>query len=196
MTETTMSRSSWRGVQRWVWPVLIGSLALNVAIAGLMLGHRLRHERMPPPGIAARLAQEASIPLMRDLSPEKRAQVRRIFETHRGQNRALWQAVRERRTEVTRVLESEPFDKVAYVASMTRLIEAEAKARSAAQPTFAEVAAALSAKERQDFLATHRQLRQQLLGPAREGQTRGDGHGRRERPADGPDAKGPPGDRP
>jgi uncharacterized membrane protein len=114
----------------------------------------------------------------------KRAQIRAIFETHRGQNRALWQAVRERRADVTKVLEAEPFDKAAYVAAMTRLIDAEAKARGAAQPTFAEVAETLSPKERQDFLTAHRQLRQQVLGPMREGLGR-EGNGRRERPADG-----------
>ena len=178
MTETT-ARSAWMDGTRWVWPVLMGSLALNLVVAGLMLGHRLRPAHPLPPGMAARLAQDASAPLVRDLSPEKRAQVRAIFETHRGQNRVLWQAVRERRAEVTKVLEAELFDQPGYVSAMTRLIETEAKARSAAQPTFAEVAAVLSAKERQDFLNAHRQLRQQLLGPDREG------GGRRERPGDG-----------
>ena len=66
-------------------------------------------------------------------------------------------------------MEAEPFDRQAYVAAMTGLIEAESVARTAAQPTFAEVAARLSQQERRDFLATHRQLRQQLMGPAREG---------------------------
>ena len=64
-----------------------------------------------------------------------------------------------------KLLESEAFDQAAYVAAMTRLIDAEGKARIASQPTFAAVAAVLSPKERQDFLATHRQIRHQLLGP-------------------------------
>jgi uncharacterized membrane protein len=180
MTETAANRPAWLEPQRWIWPVLIGSLALNLVVAGSMLGQRLRPahgpqhgpQHGPSPGVSARLAQDASVPLMRKLTPERRAEIRSIFEAHRGANRALWSAVRERRGEVTKVLESEPFDKAAYAAAMKRLIEAEASARSAAQPVFAEVAAILSAKERQDFLATHRQLRQEVLGPRRDGQPR------------------------
>ena len=183
MTETT-ARTSWLEGTRWLWPVLMGSLALNLVVAGSMLGHRLRPAHHLPPGIAARLAQDAAAPLVRGLSPEKRAQMRAIFETHRGRNRAMWQAVRDHRSEVTKALDADPFDKAAYVTAMTGLIDAEAKARTAAQPTFAEVAATLSAKERQDFLLAHRQLRQQLLGPGREGPGR-EGNGRRESPADG-----------
>lgn len=183
----TIARLSWLGSTRWIWPVLIGSLALNVLVAGTLIGQKLRPApaNLPgnlPPGIAARLAQDATAPLLKELSEAKRAQIRAIFEAHRGQNRALWQAVRERRAEVTKVLEADPFNQATYAAAMSRLIETEAKARSAAQPTFAEVAAVLSPKERQDFLATHRQLRQQLIGAQREG--------RRERPTDGAGADG------
>ncbi len=186
-----IARLNGLGNTRWIWPLLIGSLALNLLVVGSMMGQRLRPApaNLPgnlPPGIAARLAQDAAAPLLKDLSEAKKAQIRTIFEAHRGQNRALWQAVRERRTEVTKALDAQPFDQAIYAAAMSRLIEAEAKARISAQPTFAEVAAVLSPKERQDFLATHRQLRQQLLAPQREGQR----EGRRERPADGTSAGG------
>ena len=116
-----------------------------------------------------RLAHDASATLVQGLSEAKRAEVRAIFEANRGQNRALWNTVRERRAEVTRLLEAEAFEQPAYVAAMTRLIEAEAKARTAAQGTFAAVAAVLTPKERRDFLTTHRQLRQQMIGHQREG---------------------------
>ena len=169
MTETTTRRQFLQSTPHWVWLVLLGSLAVNLVIAGSWLGHRLRPQHGLPPGIANRLAHEASAPLLRDLSAEKRMQIRAIFETSRGSNRAVWQAVRERRAEVTHVLEANPFDKAAYVAAMTRLIEAEAKARVSSQGTFGDVAATLSVRERQDFLANHRLLRQQIVGPNREG---------------------------
>jgi uncharacterized membrane protein len=185
MTET-MGRMNWPGNTRWLWPLLLGSLALNLLAFGSMLGQKLRPQTTGlPPGIAARLAQDATAPLVKELSEAKKAQVRVIFEARRGQNRALWQTVRERRAEVAKVLEAETFDQAAYVAAMTRLIETEAKARITAQPTFAEVAAVLSPKERQDFLTTHRQLRQQLVGSQRESR-----EGRRDRPADGTGASG------
>ena len=175
MTDTTTRRPFWLATPRWLWPVLMGSLALNLVIAGSLLGQRLRPAHGLPPGMANRLAQEASAPLLHTLSAQKRTEIRAIFETSRGHNRAQWQAVRERRAEVAHVLEADPFDKNAYVAAMTRLIEAEAKARVASQGTFADVAATLSASERRDFLATHRQLRQQLIGQNREGRDGRDG---------------------
>ena len=167
MTDATGRPSSRAAIPRWVWPVLVGSLALNMIAAGSMLGQRLRGSHALPPGIAARLAQGASAPVLQELSPERRAEIRAIFERHRGEHRALWNTVRERRMEVTKALEAEPFDKAGYVAAMAKFIEAEATARSAAQPTFADVAAVMTAKERRDFLTTHRQLRQQLMAPAR-----------------------------
>lgn len=183
MTETITRRGPWADVPRWLWGLTIGSLALNLIIAGTMLGQRLRPAHSLPPGMGNRLAQGASTPLIHELTPEKRTELRRIFETYRGQNRPLWQAVRERRAEVTKALEAEAFDKGAYVSAMARLIEAEAKARTAAQPTFAEVAAALSARERHDFLTNHRQLRQQLMAGPRDGATRA-GTGGKEQPAE------------
>jgi uncharacterized membrane protein len=156
-----------RSVPIWMWAVLVGSLAANMIVAGAFLGQRWRPTHGLPPGLAARLARGASTPLINDLTPEKRTEIRGIFERHRGENRALWATVRERRAEVTKALEAEPFDKSAYVSAMSRFIEAEAVARSSAQPTFADVAAVLSAKERKDFVSTHRQLRQQLVAPGR-----------------------------
>lgn len=182
-----VARMNGLGNTRWIWPLLIGSLALNFVVVGAIMGQQLRPAPANlPPGIAARLAQDAAAPLLKDLSEAKKAQIRTIFEARRGQNRALWQAVRERRTEVGKALEAEPFNPPTYAAAMSRLIEAEAKARISAQPTFAEVAAVLSPKERQDFLASHRQLRQQLIGQQREGLR----EGRRERPTDSPGLNG------
>lgn len=186
-----LARMNGLGNSRWLWPVMIGSLALNLVVVGSMMGQKLRPApgNLPgnlPPGIAARLAQDAAAPLLKELSEAKKAQIRSIFEARRGQNRALWQAVRERRTEVTKALEAEPFNPPNYAAAMSRLIEAEAKARISAQPTFAEVAAVLSPKERQDFLASHRQLRQQLIGQQREGLR----EGRRERLIEGTGSSG------
>lgn len=161
-----VSRRLWAEVPRWLWPVLIGSIGLNLVAAGSVLGHRLRP---PPHGPAMRMAQPAEFPVLRDLSPERRAQMRTIFEASRGQNRALFTAVRERRTEVSAALAAEPFDQVAYVAAAKRLIEAESQARIATQPTFAQIAGLLSAAERQDFLNIQRRLRQHIMGPGRDG---------------------------
>ena len=183
MTDMMARGANWLGNPRLLGAVLIGSMALNLMFVGSMMGQKLRPApALLPPGIAARLAQDATAPIVKELSEEKRARMRAIFEASRGRNRTLWQAVRERRNEVSKLLEAEPFDQAAYVSGMTGLIEAEAKARTAAQPTFAEVAAVLSPKERRDFLATHRQLRQQLIAPLRDG--------RRERPAEGSGAGG------
>ena len=168
MTFLTTGRPAWTELSRWLWPVLMVSLALNLAIAGQMLGKGLRATPAANPNLSTRVTHDASASLARELSPQKRAEVRAVFEAAQGKNRALWVTVRERRAEVVKQLEAEPFDRQAYVAAMTGLIEAESVARTAAQPTFAEVAARLSQQERHDFLATHRQLRQQLMGPPRE----------------------------
>ena len=166
--DTSPRLMAWMDAQRWVWPALVGSLALNLVVAGSLLGQRLRHRVGPPPGIAAQLAKGPATDAgswIRDLTPEKRDRLRAILESRRGQNRPLWQSVRERREEVGRVLAAEPFDQAAYVAAAARLIEAEGRARAAAQPVFGEMAAQLTAAERHDFLTTQRQLRQELLRP-------------------------------
>lgn len=152
---------------RWVWMTLFGSLAVNLVIAGVVLGHRMRPPPQHGPGLGGRMHHGGPAAFVRDLSPERRDELRGIFERHRGEHRALWQALRDRHADVKKALETEPFDKTAYVATMTRFIEAEAAARTAVQPTFAEIAAALTLAERRDFVINQRHIRQQLLGPGK-----------------------------
>lgn len=182
MSESTAQGGPLSGVSKRFGLLLIVSLAFNLLVAGTLVGQRLQSSPAALPatnaasqGAAAQVAQRVAAPLVQELSEAKRAQIRSIFEANRGQNRALWLTVRERRAEVAKILEAESFDKSAYVAAMTKLIDAESKARTASQPTFAAVAEVLSPQERRDFIKTHRHLRQHLLTPK---------DSRRERPAE------------
>lgn len=106
----------------WTRALLIGSLALNLAVAGLVAGAFLR-SRMgdhPPPPRAA-LLDPAFGAWGPALSREDRAALRAAFSAERGRVAEGLRAERADRAELLAVLRADPFDPAALDAVTARL---------------------------------------------------------------------------
>ena len=165
-----------------MWPLLLASLAINLVIAGAVIGQRWRGHQGPRfgGGEAAQAHRFA-----RQLPPERRAAIQKIFESHRGEFREYRQEIRRKRDDVDRVLQAEPFDQKAYIAAINQALDVSQKMRLAVQPMFAEVAALMTPAERREFVKFQGQLHRVFVPSNGE---RGAGRGRM-----GDDDRGPGG---
>jgi uncharacterized membrane protein len=171
MSDSSTAAAGATRLPRWLLPVLVASLAANLIVAGAVLGQRWRSGgevasayRGGPDSEA-----EAGQRTLRRVSPERRQEMRRIFESHRGSFRGQWQEVKRAREQVQATLSAEPFDRQAYVSSMQRYLDIEVQARKSVQPMYADIAATLSPEERRDFLRGHRHLRRVIVGKPEDG---------------------------
>jgi uncharacterized membrane protein len=143
----------------WLWVVLFTSLAINLLVAGVALGLGWRHHRgegrgWDPGGPRANAGME--------LSPQRRQELRDSLSGVRQQLAARRDEMDQRRRAVSAVLDKEPFDKDAYVASMRSLIDLETKVRSDAQPMLADAAARMTPEERRSLFRPGHRLRRLL----------------------------------
>jgi uncharacterized membrane protein len=150
-----------RRTPRWIWLLLIVSLALNLLVIGIVGGSLWAVRRG---GFwDAPLFLERSHRFMRGLSAERRAEVRSIFARHKPELQPLWREVRQARVTMGRLVERgytpEEFD-----VAMSDLFQKEARAREAARPMIAAMLGALRPKERRHFLAVYMPYLQELQG--------------------------------
>ncbi len=97
------------GRRRWVWPVLIVSLTLNLLVAGMMLGAAMRADvRDRPPGSARSLIGE---PFIRALAPEDRRAFVRSMVRDRDALRTNRAELRARVETLLSALSAEEFDR-------------------------------------------------------------------------------------
>jgi uncharacterized membrane protein len=101
---------------RWLLAALVVSLAVNLAVGGVVLGHVLRG----PPGW--RPGDPEGGPahrLMRLLPPEARDTMRQSFEAAGPDIRARAKALREARDRVRDAIAAEPFDRARLDAALS-----------------------------------------------------------------------------
>jgi uncharacterized membrane protein len=148
---------------RWAKVALIVSLGLNLLLVGSIIGHRLA-TRYGPFASVFRAADDAAR-LARKLPAERRQALRAVFDKHREGFRPFIEAVREARKGVEAASAADPFDKEKFIAALTVLQDAEAKAREARRPMAADMAAVLTPEERKRFLNIHGGLQRDLFAP-------------------------------
>lgn len=128
---------------RWLYPVLIASLAANFLVlggaAGAMWAHRHGHGGPDERGLLG---------FVRELAPERRDSIREGLASEREKLQPLREAVRANWSETNAILGEEPFDKEKFKASLGRMNEAEMRVRTAITDALAETAGKLSPQER------------------------------------------------
>jgi uncharacterized membrane protein len=137
-----------RRTPRWILVALFVSLALNLIIAGSVVGAVWRF-RAPPPwagAVTPNLLGYAST-----LPPERRKHVWDQTVEERGHIRPFRREVRAMREESIKALVVEPFDREKFLAAQARLADAENRARSAVQDLFVKIADSLTPEERHAF---------------------------------------------
>jgi uncharacterized membrane protein len=146
------------GVPRWMWIVLIASLAINFLGIGLVAGTfwQARYAEATSGGaLPGRLADFADT-----LPAERRAEMRDAIRAAQAAIKPIRQQARQARREAVRVFSSEPFDKDTFAAAHARAWAAGLEVRRAYLRLLTEIGAKLSAEERQQFLKWREHHRQ------------------------------------
>jgi uncharacterized membrane protein len=116
---------------RWLMPVLVGSLALNLIVIGaagsLLLRGHFESSDAPPgrPVISNTIGYAAT------LRPERIKELERLTKDERQKAWPLRRALLEARADVNKALVAEPFDQARFLAAWARLQEADKRSRVA-----------------------------------------------------------------
>jgi len=160
------SKATTTGGRRWLLPLLIVSLSLNMIVlgaAGAMLYHHFSsgHEgmvhargggepadvRLGRPGLLLRAGWRT----MRKLPRQRRRELRQVIMAHRPAIRESMREVGMLRRELARILEKQPLDTAAMNNTIKRLSLAEARARASIIKMNEDFISAMSDKERKLF---------------------------------------------
>jgi uncharacterized membrane protein len=117
-------RAERAGAPRWMKGLLAVSLALNLAVVGLVAGVVLRDG---PDGRSRMVRDLGFGPFTEALAPEDRAALRRAFVSEGGDLRAERDRIREETAGVVAALRADPFDADRFA----RLLAAQAERRQA-----------------------------------------------------------------
>ena len=143
---------------RWLQLVLVLSLAVNLLIAGAVLGGAwvLRHGAGPL-GSMRQLAAGSMVgpPLARfiaTLPPERRAELHDVIVQYQGAAADFNKSMAAARHEAADVLLAAPFDRAKFEAAAKRVFDAELAGRTAMIPVTGNIVEHLNGGERESFL--------------------------------------------
>lgn len=164
MTETPpappSTNASVRGqAPRWMWIVLVGSVALNLLVIGAATaafvhfhwGHGGPGGPGGPRGKVARFIEE--------LPADRQTKLRAIFDQRDSRVRPLRRELRRARRGARDAFVAEPFDRDALLRAYEDAAKARIALTSARQKWFEELAQAMNAEERRAFLKLRRHHR-------------------------------------
>jgi uncharacterized membrane protein len=144
---------------RWLMPVLVGSLALNLIVIGaagslIWRSHLGGNEAMSGRVIPSVLGYAATLP------PERISALEEQTKEERQKVRPVRRALVEAREEWAKVLSAEPFDRQRLLAAQARLVEVDEKSRDAAFKLHLAIGIHLTPEERRGFARWREQQRQ------------------------------------
>lgn len=150
MTASMPPTAEPRRPRRWLWIALLASLAINLMVLGVVAGAGLswRYAAAAHGGFGPSL-----LGFVRQLPAERRTVIRRLTSAQREQVAPLRREARLARKEAARALLAEPFDKEAFRLANNRVNAVEARIRDSGVDLIIEVAAAMTAAERREFLS-------------------------------------------
>jgi uncharacterized membrane protein len=150
-----------RRTPRWMWVLLILSLALNLLVIGIIGGSLWAVRRG---GYwDAPLFIERTHRFMRNLSEERRAHIRSIFAQYQPELKPHWGDVREARVRIGQLVER-GYTPEEFEAALNDLFQKEARAREASRPMIVAMINALRPDERRIFLSVYMPYLAELQG--------------------------------
>jgi uncharacterized membrane protein len=151
-----------RRTPRWIWLLLILSLALNLLIIGIVGGSIWAVRRG---GFwDAPLFLERTHRFMQSLPADRRQQIRALFAQYQPQLDPYWREIRQARVNIGRLIERGGYTAEEFDAAMNDLLEKEAKGREAAKPMVAAMLNALKPEERRTFLSVYMPYLNEIQG--------------------------------
>jgi uncharacterized membrane protein len=163
----------WRNAPRWVMPLLVGSLALNLLVLGLAAGAawHLRFGQVAGGGnlLGNLVAYTQTLPDQRrrelaGVLPASLASINAREGQRLPELRPLRQQLQIARRDMMRQFSADPFDMAAFRAAEAAAAKAESRLRETADGLAAELAQHLTAAERAKFLKS-RDMRRGRGGP-------------------------------
>jgi uncharacterized membrane protein len=142
---------------RWLMPLLVGSLALNLIVLGAA-GSLFWRGHLGGPELGRRVVPSV-VGYAVTLPPERVKELEQLTKEDWQQVRPLRRAVVEARGEVTKALTAESFDRERYLAAQAQLVAADAAYRTSAFKLHTAIAFSLTPEERRGFLRWREQQR-------------------------------------
>ncbi len=139
--------------RKWLWVILIISLALNFLTVGAIGGTMWAWHHGAwghGPGFRHGWA------FMRELPRERRREIRSVIRKYRGTFRPQRKHMRDLGHEVLKTLKAEPFDEQRFAGALEAFYKARAEAHAARHPMIKELARILTPEERELFAKTFR----------------------------------------
>jgi len=139
-----------RRTPRWIWALLIASLALNLLVVGTVCGSlwAVRHGGLWD----APIALERSQRFMQGLPQERRAEMNTVFFSHKAGLIPFWKDVRQARMSIGQLIKRGDYTEAEMNAALDTLFQKEMGARQAAKPMVSDMMAQLKPDERLHFL--------------------------------------------
>lgn len=138
-----------RRAPRWMWIVLVLSVALNMIVAGMAVAAMLHFHKGH--GGKARLAR-----YVETLPAERRDKIASALEAHRDRVRPLRRELRRARRRARDAFTADPLDRAALVAAYEQIAKARIALTRARQEWLPELAEMLTLEERRQYLRRHR----------------------------------------
>jgi uncharacterized membrane protein len=137
-------------VPRWVWVLLILSLALNLMICGVVFGSiwAVRNGGLWDVPVALERSQR----FMQGLPQERRGEIKSVFYSHKAGLIPFWREVRQARLAIGELIKRGGYSDAELDKAMDTLFQKEVAARQAAKPMIAAIMAQLKPAERLHFL--------------------------------------------
>lgn len=139
-----------RRAPRWMWLLLVLSLACNLLVVGIVIGGSIAVNRggfWDAPAGLQRVKR-----FMNGLTPDRRAEVRAIFFEHRDRLAPIWRDLREARVRIGRMIERGGYTQEELSAAIDDLYAKESRARAANKPMVMAILTKLEPAERAHFL--------------------------------------------
>jgi uncharacterized membrane protein len=138
--------------RRWLWPLLIFSLGLNLLFVGLVAGRIWMHGYGGHAGGRYRIFTGAVEALMKDLPDAKRQQASKLLKRHRATTRQLKKQNKEARSAAEDAVLTDPYDETKVAEVLARFREIRTGQHQSMHTMMIGLLKDLTLKERQELL--------------------------------------------
>ena len=138
--------------RRWLWPVLIISLGLNLLFVGLVAGRIWMHGFGGHDGSRYRIFTGAVEELMKNLPDAKRQRASELLDRHRAMVRDLRMQKREQRRAAEEAVLTDPYDEEKVAKVLARFREISIKQHQSMHTMMLGLLENLTLKERKELL--------------------------------------------
>jgi uncharacterized membrane protein len=146
---------------RWLIPLLVASLALNLIVIGATgsLIWRYSSQSSTPDAPLGRRVVPSVLGYAVTLPPERVKELEQLTKDEWQKVRPLRRALLAARDEANKALTAEPFDRAHFQAAQARMMQADERSREAAFALHTAISIHLTPQERRGFLRWREQQR-------------------------------------